>query len=228
MISIGISFSLIPVASRLFPDKIKRREFLERHLSFFNAHPYFTSFALGAITRVEQDLAADGEEDYSRVQRLKNALMGPLGAIGDELVWATIKPASILVALLGVLLIDNFYWKIVFLFILLVLYNIPHLYIRIYGLKKGYQLGFDVYKLLNIEKYKTVRNIYGGLGALAIGVVFTYSILQSGSIRISYAIVFALSFLSAYFYKKWHFSVYRSLTLPIILAVILGLVIENI
>lgn len=227
MLSIGFCFALVPVAKKLFKDPEKQREFYKRHLNFFNAHPYFSSFALGAIARVEEDLVLDGNADYRRVDRLKNALIGPLGAIGDQLVWATLKPASILVGLLGVIIIKDFDTQIVFLFVILLLYNIPHLYIRMIGLIKGYHSGFEIYKLLNLDNYRTVKNIYGSLGALALGIIFAFSILKSGEVNISYAIVFALSFLSAYFYKKWWHSVYRSLVIPIIFAVILGMVIEN-
>ena len=228
MLSIGFCFALVPVAKRLFKDREKQREFYKRHLNFFNAHPYFSSFALGAIARLEEDLVLEGKEDYIKIDRFKNALIGPLGAIGDQLVWATVKPASILIGLLGVILIPDFDTQVLFLFVILLLYNIPHLYIRMIGLIKGYQSGFEIYKALTPDKYRTIKNVYGSLGALALGVIFAYSLLKSGEANIFYAIVFALSFLSAYFYKKWWHSVYRSLVFPIIFAVILGLVIENI
>lgn len=228
MLSIGFSYALVPVAKKLFKDSEKRGLFIQRHLNFFNAHPYFSSFALGAISRIEEDLAREGKEDYLMVERLKNALIGPLGAIGDQLVWATFKPASILVGLLAVILIESFETKIIFLFVLLALYNIPHLYIRIIGIFKGYHSGFEIYKFLNLENFRTVRNIYGALGALALGTIIGFCLIQNSATNISHAVIFALCFFSAYFYKKWQQSVYRSLTLPILLAIILGILIENI
>jgi len=227
MLSIGFCFALVPVANRLFKDRQKRIEFYNRHLNFFNAHPYFSSFALGAISRVEEDMVLEKKDEYIKVDRLKNALMGPLGAIGDQLVWATLKPASILVCLLAVLLIDIYETKIVFLFVLFVLYNIPHLYIRIFGIVKGYQSGYDVYKILKIERYKTVKNLYGALGGLAIGIIISYSILQSGEADVKFAIVFAISLLTAYFYKKYKQSIYLSLAIPSVLALFIGIIIEN-
>ena len=227
MLSIGICFALIPVANKLFKNRQKKIEFYNRHLNFFNAHPYFSSFALGAISRIEEDMVLEGKEDYNKLDRLKNALIGPLGAIGDQLVWATLKPASILICLFAVILLDNYYTKIVFLFLFLILYNIPHLYIRIFGIIKGYQAGYDVYKILNIERFKTIKNVYGGLGGLALGIIIAYSLLKSGESNSAYAIVFSFSFLSAFFFKQMWQSVYRSLTFPVILAVILGVIIEN-
>ena len=96
-----------------------------------------------------------------------------------------------------------------------------------FGILKGYQAGYDVYKMLNIKRFKTVKNIYGGLGSLALGIIIAYSVLQSGESGSAYAIVFALSLLSAYFYKRNWQSVYRSLAFPVIFAVIIGIIVEN-
>jgi mannose/fructose/N-acetylgalactosamine-specific phosphotransferase system component IID len=167
------------------------------------------------------------KDEYEKVDRLKNALIGPLGAIGDQLVWATLKPASILVCLLAVLLIDGYETKLIFLFVLLVLYNIPHLYIRIFGIVKGYQAGFNVYKILKIERYKTIKNLYGAFGGLALGIIISYSILQSGETNVKFTIVFAISLLTAYFYKKYKQSIYLSITFPIILTFLVGIILEN-
>jgi mannose/fructose/N-acetylgalactosamine-specific phosphotransferase system component IID len=205
-----------------------RTQFINRHLHFFNAHPYFSSFALGAIARVEEDLLKLETRDYNQIARLKNALIGPLGAIGDQLVWATLKPASILVALMAVILIHKFETELIFLIILLVLYNIPHLYIRMIGLWKGYKAGFEIYKMLKIENFKTVRNIYGALGALALGMVFSFSLFQNSSYEIKFAVVFLICSFIAYYYKKLKQSIYRSLALPVIIAVLLGIVFESI
>jgi mannose/fructose/N-acetylgalactosamine-specific phosphotransferase system component IID len=227
MISIGFCFALVPVAKKLFKTKEGRSAFVNRHLNFFNAHPYFSSFALGAIARVEEQIMETQTDDYSQVTRLKNALIGPLGAIGDQLIWATLKPASILIGLLAVILIDRFETKLICLIVLLVMYNIPHLYIRMFGLLKGYEAGFEIYKKLKIENFKTVRDIYGSLGSLALATIFSFSFFQSSSEGFNFTVVFVICFLSAYFYKKLKQSVYRSLTFPVIIAVLLGLLIES-
>jgi len=38
------------------------------------------------------------------IDRLKDLLISPLGAIGDRLFWATIKPASLITGMVGILL----------------------------------------------------------------------------------------------------------------------------
>ena len=129
--------------------------------------------------------------------------------------------------LLGVMLLPGFQAKIIFLVVLLALYNIPHIYIRIFGLIRGYKAGFEIYKLLSLENFKTVRIVYGGVGAVALGIIFSYALLESGGTEFTHAIVFLVCFLVAYYYRKWRQSVYRSLTLPVVLAFLLGIILEN-
>ncbi|MBD3224490.1 MAG: PTS mannose family transporter subunit IID, partial [Caldithrix sp.] len=55
MLSIGFVFALLPVAKRLYKTNEERKKFLLRHIGFFNAHPYFASYALGAIAKIEEE-----------------------------------------------------------------------------------------------------------------------------------------------------------------------------
>ena len=97
LLSIGWTFSLLPIAKKLIKDEQQYMSFLNRHLSFFNAHPYIASYALGAIARLEEECAKSEDKKYEQIEKFKNAIIGPLGAIGDQLFWAVIKPASIIV-----------------------------------------------------------------------------------------------------------------------------------
>jgi len=228
MLAVGFSYSLVPVAKRLFKSKMDRKKFFERHLNFFNAHPYFSSFALGAIARIEEDYVLTGKSDYQKIERLKNALIGPLGAIGDQVVWATLKPASILVGVLGVLVIQDFKSKIIFLMLILILYNVPHLYIRFFGILKGYNLGFNVYKLLNLDNFKAYKLFYAGIGALSLGLFTGFTIVIYSNINFRYFIIFIVSIMSAYIYKKWKQSFYGSIIFPLMLSILMGVILESI
>jgi mannose/fructose/N-acetylgalactosamine-specific phosphotransferase system component IID len=227
MISIGFCFALVPVAKKLLKSKEERAQFLYRHLNFFNAHPYFSSFALGAITKIEEEQVTQNNNDYSKVDRLKNALIGPLGAIGDQVVWATLKPASILVGVIGVLIIQDFETQLLFLLGILLLYNIPHLYIRVFGIVNGYKFGFDIYKVLNIENYKKFKNIYGILGAIALGVLLSFSIFVYSNVSLSYAGIFLFSVFGSYVMLKYKKVFYTSIILPLILSVVIGILLES-
>lgn len=70
---------------------------LERGLEFYNAHPYYVGVLLGAGARLEED--GQGEN----LSRLKSAAITPLGAVGDRLFWAALKPLSGVLACLALL-----------------------------------------------------------------------------------------------------------------------------
>src|SRR5207237_102193 len=67
---------------------------LARESHYFNAHPYLASVAVGALARAELD-----GEPPERIERFRTALAGPLGSVGDRLVWAGWLPFCSLAAL---------------------------------------------------------------------------------------------------------------------------------
>ena len=226
MQSIGFCFALSPICKKLFKSQEKRKEFYNRHLNFFNAHPYFSSYALGAISKIEEELSTKKNPDYEIISRFKNALIGPLGAIGDQLVWATLKPTSILIGLIGVLIITEVQSKIYFIFLLLVIYNIPHIYIRLFGILNGYQQGFEVSKVLNAKNYEMIRDIYGILGTAALGIYIGFSIFKYGSSDLLNSVLFIFGAILSYIMYQWKKSVYSSIVIPTILGCFLGYLVE--
>lgn len=142
MLGSGFAFALLPGLRRLHPDDPEAvRAAVDRHLEHFNAHPYLAAVAIGAILRLE----AEGAEPET-VAKLKMALRGPLGSLGDALVWATALPAAALGALTlfwtGVPA-----WMAVMLF--LVAFNALHLGLRLWGFRAGIGAGRDVGRLLS-------------------------------------------------------------------------------
>ncbi len=226
LLSIGLCYTLVPAAKRIFREKNERIKFLCRHLNFFNAHPYFASFAVGAIVRVEEEQQVSQKPDPGQVERLKNALIGPLGAIGDQVFWANIKPSSVLVAVLGILIFKELQWQLVFLGFMLLMYNIPHFYVRIAGLRKGYQLGFEVYKVLNLDEYMNLKRLYGAIGSIALGSIVGFSLLKFGQVNWLQGILFLVSMILAYYIWKWRQNFYQSVLLSLLAILVLGLVIE--
>jgi mannose PTS system EIID component len=134
----GIGFCVEP-ALRLLPGGEggpAYRAALARQSQYFNAHPYMASVAVGALARAE----LDGEAP-AKIERFRTALCGPLGSVGDRLVWAGWLPACSIAALAafgfgvgtgGVLLT------------FLGLYNAGHLALRAWGLSAGLDHGMKV------------------------------------------------------------------------------------
>ena len=195
---------------------------LKRYLYFFNAHPYLSSFALGAFARLEQDRVNGLIKDEEQIDKFKNALIGPLGAVGDFYFWATIKPAAILTGFAGVILFEQLIAKVLSVILMLVLYNLPHLHIRIAGLAKGFNSGYDTYKLLRIEHFTGVAAIYKILGTFMLGMIAAVVFYKSGVLEYRYAVVFASSILVGYFLRIKRKSVQFSVLTTLGIAIIIG------
>jgi mannose PTS system EIID component len=159
----GFAFALLPALRYLHRDDPQRLlDAVRRHTHLFNAHPYLSGVALGAVARLE----ADGE-DPEVIERFKNALRSSLGALGDRVVWAGWRPACLLLAL-TVLLVTESAWAAVALF--LVLYNSGHLALRWWGLRIGIGYGKAVGEQLRRAPFLHWHDRVVGVAMLLLGV----------------------------------------------------------
>ncbi|MDX1494822.1 MAG: PTS system mannose/fructose/sorbose family transporter subunit IID [Longimicrobiales bacterium] len=143
MLGSGFAFALLPALRELTSgDREALEEALGRHVEHFNAHPYLASVAVGAVLRME----ADGE-DAATIRKLKVALRGPLGSLGDALIWATVLPGAAL-ASLALLWIGVAPWIAVGVFLLV--FNAVHLGVRAWGFRAGLRSGRDVGRVLMV------------------------------------------------------------------------------
>lgn len=134
----GIGFCVEP-ALRHLPGGVHGAPFKEamaRESAYFNAHPYLASVAVGALARAE--LSGIPAE---RIERFRTALTGPLGSVGDRLVWAGWLPFASLVSLAAFGLGAR---PILVVVIFLLLYNAGHIALRIWGLRVGWTRGLAV------------------------------------------------------------------------------------
>lgn len=131
--NLGFAFLIYPALERKYGrDSEELADSLQQHLDFFNTHPYFAGMVAGAVAREE-----GGDMDRGRfLQELKRSMMGVLGSIGDGFFWATLKPLSTLIALLPALF--GSWWAPL---VLLVVFNVPHLAIRWWGVGTGLSRG---------------------------------------------------------------------------------------
>lgn len=127
----GMAFAMLPVLRHLGLRGADLDEALGRHAEHFNAHPYLTSVALGALSRLECDGATP-----ETVRRFRAAIRGPLGALGDRVVWVTWLPLAAVIALLLYWSGRTGLWAVA---ALVVLYNGLHLTMRF----RGFQVGFE-------------------------------------------------------------------------------------
>jgi mannose/fructose/N-acetylgalactosamine-specific phosphotransferase system component IID len=106
-----------------------------RGARFFNAHPYLCGLVVGAAARCEYEGVPP-----EQVARLRTALCGPLGSLGDRLVWGGWLPLTSAAALIAVSLGVG-WWAIAGF---LVLYNIGHVGLRWWALRAGWTHGAGV------------------------------------------------------------------------------------
>lgn len=166
----GIGFAVEP-ALRLLPggrDGEAYREALARQSQYFNAHPYTAAVAVGALARIELD-----GEDPTKITRFRTALCGPLGGIGDRLVWASWLPLS---ALLGLLAFGLGGGAGATLLVFLCVYNAGHLALRLWGMEVGLRHGMKVAQSLGHPILRSGPQHLSRAGALLAGAAIPLAI----------------------------------------------------
>lgn len=172
LLGTGIGFCTEP-ALRLLPGGRggeAYRAALARQSQYFNAHPYLAAVAVGALVRAELD-----GEPAVRIERFRTALCGPLGSVGDRLVWAAWLPYCSLFALL----IAGFGagpWLTVGVF--LGLYNAGHLALRFWGLHVGLARGMHVAQALGAPVFRFGPQWIGQAAAFAGGVALPVALTR--------------------------------------------------
>ncbi len=165
----GIGFCVEPALRHLpgGPEGEAYRAALARQCGYFNAHPYLASLAVGALARVELDRTPP-----EHIQRFRTALCGPLGSLGDRLVWAAWLPACSLLALL----LFGFGWGPVGVAAgFLVLYNTGHLALRAWGLGTGWLHGVRLASALSARWLQQGPQYIGRGAALVAGIALPFA-----------------------------------------------------
>ncbi len=223
LLAVGLCFALIPIGKRVCKNKQEMKAFLNRHLSFFNAHPYFSAYALGAIARLEEAYAMQELDEVEKINRFKNAIIGPLGAVGDQFFWATVKPTSLIIGITGIAVFEDVRLKLASIAIMLIVYNVPHLYIRAKGLWQGYQEGFEIYKTLRMEHFRRLKSFYALIGSIALGVFIGYTISMELNESVLSGITFLTTGIATMLIRTKSSSFYLPIGVAILLALIIGL-----
>lgn len=162
MLGCGFAFAMLPGLRALYGTQAREMAAsLGRHVELFNAHPYLSGVALGAVLKLERDGA-----DAETVRRFKLAVRGPLGSLGDALVWASWLP-SVSVLALALYWLGLPGWMAVAIF--LVVYNVGHVGLRLWGFRVGLSEGRDVGQRLARAELGAWTDRLRSLGALLLG-----------------------------------------------------------
>jgi mannose/fructose/N-acetylgalactosamine-specific phosphotransferase system component IID len=164
MLGNGIAFCTEP-ALRLLPGGTQGERYAQaigRHARYFNSHPYLAGIAVGSLSRAELDGVP-----ATMIERFRTALGGPLGSVGDRLVWASWLPLCSLIALLAFGLGAR---PLLVVAIFLVIYNIGHLALRAWGLRVGFERGLRVADALAHPVLRKGPQVIGMVAALVAGI----------------------------------------------------------
>jgi PTS system mannose-specific IID component len=136
MSGIGVGHSAAPLLRDLYraSEPAERRAAVARSAEYFNSHPYLAGVAVGAVVRAERDGVPGAV-----ISRLRTALSGPLGALGDQLIWAGEVPAIMGIALAAVPVIG--WWTVP---LVLLVHNVFRLRLTLWGLDLGLREGLKV------------------------------------------------------------------------------------
>jgi len=141
-------------------DGERYRAALARQSRFFNSHPYFAGLALGASVRGELD-----GEPPEKIARLREALCGPLGSLGDRLFWSSWLPVCAAVGVVLVAFGARAWAALAFL----VLYNAAHLACRVWALRAGWRHGMQVVVALTSPALRVSTRLATPLVGMAVG-----------------------------------------------------------
>ncbi|SET16513.1 PTS system, mannose-specific IID component [Salinibacillus kushneri] len=160
----GWAFSMIPAIKRLYKTKEDRSAALQRHLEFFNTHPYVASPVLGVTLALEEERANGAPVDNTAIQGVKVGMMGPLAGIGDPMFWFTLKP--ILGALAASLAMSG---NILGPILYFVLWNLIRMGFMWYSQELGYKAGSKITEDLSGGMLKDITKGASLLGMFILG-----------------------------------------------------------
>jgi PTS system mannose-specific IID component len=197
MIGVGLGYAVEPLMRALpgGPAGERYRGAMRRAARYFNAHPYLTGLAAGAFARAEHE-----QVPSEQIERLRTALLGPLGAVGDRLVWAGTLPAA---SALGLALSAGARTGIGAA-ALLALYNVPHVALRVWGLAAGWRRGTGLARALAAPVLTAGLRLVGPIAALGIGVALPLVSLRLGSaLDVAAWLAGIVSFVAAWVVARW-------------------------
>lgn len=190
MLGNGVAFCIEP-ALRLLPGGREGPQYAEalgREARYFNSHPYLAGVAVGALARAELDGVP-----APLIQRFRTALGGPLGSVGDRLVWASWLPLCSLIALSAFGLGAR---PIPVIAIFLLTYNAGHLILRAWGLRVGFERGLRVAEALAHPVLRKGPQVVGTAAALLAGVAIPLAareVIGGGRILATEIIIVAMA-----------------------------------
>ena len=85
----GWLWTMLPGLEKIHTNKHDLSTSMVHNLEFFNTHTYTVTFVMGIFLSLESQKA-----DINTIRSVRVAAMGPLGGIGDAMIWFTLMPIA--------------------------------------------------------------------------------------------------------------------------------------
>ncbi len=159
----GYAFAMSPALKRIYQDPTELGRALQRHLVLFNTTPHLSTFIFGLSIAMEEENQRNPEFNEESINAIKTSLMGPLAGIGDSIFWGSLK---VIAAGMGIYFAQQ--GSLLGPILALLVYNLPHLLCRWYGLKLGYRAGttwlMRIYQSGLMDRVTYIASIVGPHG----------------------------------------------------------------
>lgn len=172
--------SIIPALNELYKDNPEERQLAyERHLQFYNSEATFGSLILGITMSMEEERSKGTLIEDEAITGIKTGLMGPMAGIGDTLIWGTLKPIILGIAVSFALQGNPLGALIPFLFPLSIYL------IGMNNVRLGYKLGRE--SVMRMMQDGAINRIIHSASILGL---FMMGALSSAYVRVGTPIVF--------------------------------------
>ena len=162
----GWCYGLLPALKELYPNKEDYDLAVDRHLKFYNTHPYVSAPIVGIVLAMEEEKAKGSDITDEKINEVKVGLMGPLAGVGDPVFWFTMRP--ILAAVAASLALSKNILGPIFFFVAWNVLRFGFLWItQELGYKKGTKLVTD----LSDSFLKNVTLAASMLGMFVVGIL---------------------------------------------------------
>lgn len=163
--NLGYSYAIRPALEKIYDNKKdKLTTAYQRHLEFYNVTPWLITFPLGISIAMEEQNELDDNFDESSINDVKVALMGPLSGLGDSFFWGTLRVIATGIGT-SLAMQGNILGPILFLLI----FNIPAILARYFGLFIGYNIGASFIE--KVQKTGLMDKLSFGASVLGLSVV---------------------------------------------------------
>ena len=163
--NLGYSFAIRPALEKIYSQKPEQlATAYQRHLEFYNVTPWLITFPLGISIAMEEQNAVNKDFDESSINDVKIALMGPLSGLGDSFFWGTLRVIATGIGA-SLAMQGNILGPLLFLLI----FNIPAIIARYFGLFIGYNIGASFIE--KVQKTGLMDKLSYGASILGLSVV---------------------------------------------------------